>query len=144
MNITINKEADTHLAPPPALELGTIATIRMRGHSRTNGEEYFAPAIVLNQHWKEDGTGGETIEVLIWDSTAGTHYNAAYPVRELSSRGEGGERELYEVRSNIGAILFSPQTLSTALGDIEELRGRVHRVESGANTKAVSESVKKS
>ena len=109
------------LAPPPRYPTGSIVTIRMRGHSRTDGQEYFAPSVVLAQHWPS----GETIEVLVWDATAGTHYNAAYQVRELSTRGEGGERETYEVRSNVGQVLFDPDAFAASLGDIEDLRGRI-------------------
>jgi hypothetical protein len=97
------------LAPPRQLEIGTILTLRMRGHSRTNGEDYYAPAVVLKQH----RPNGE-IEVMIWDSTAGTHYNAAYPIRDISSRGEGAGRELYE-ESNIGQVLFSPVRFAEAM-----------------------------
>ena len=98
------------LAPPWQFEIGTILTLRMRGHSRTNGEDYYAPAVVLKQHQPN----GE-IEVMIWDSTAGTHYNAAYPIRDISSRGEGVERELHE-ESNIGQVLFSPMRFAEAVG----------------------------
>src|SRR5580704_7417406 len=92
------------LAPPVTYEPGTILTVRMRGHSRSPvpGYEYFAPAVVLEQFMPN----GE-ISVLIWDSSAGTHYNPSYPVRELDVRGSGPERELYELQSNVGQVLFS-------------------------------------
>lgn len=93
---------------PPAYETGTILTIRMRGHSRSPvpGQDYFAPAVVLEQ-FQPDGE----ISCLVWDSSAGTHYNASYPVRDIGVRGEGREREMYEMQSNIGEVLFSPQRM---------------------------------
>src|SRR5580658_3630749 len=80
------------LAEPRRFEPGTILTLRMRGHSRSpvSGQDYFAPAVVLDQFLP----GGE-ISVLIWDSSAGTHYNASYAIRELGVRGSGNEREMY-------------------------------------------------
>ena len=82
-------EKEVYVLPEPQqLPQGSIVTLRMRGHSRTNGQEYYAPAVVLAQYANITGD----IEVLIWDSTAGTHYNAAYPVRDLSTRGDGAER----------------------------------------------------
>ncbi len=109
------------LPPPLHLEIGSIVTLRMRGHSRTGGLEYFAPAVVLNQH----SPNGE-IEALVWDSTAGTHYNPNYPIRELSNRERMDEHgpytEIYELSSNIGAVLFSPDAFSRMAGDIELLQ----------------------
>lgn len=105
------------LAPPLRLETGCIVLLRMRGHTQTEGREYFAPAVVLNQHQPH----GE-IEVLIWDSTAGTHYNPAYAIRDLSSRGEGDRRELYEVQSNIGGVLFSPNDFMNIRMDLDIIR----------------------
>lgn len=120
------------LAPPQRLEQGSIVTLRMRGHQRTAGQEYFAAAVVLDQHMPN----GE-IEVLIWDPTAGTHYNNSYPIREVSSRGEGPEREMYEVQSNIGTILFSPEAfaqqglrIGALLDMVETLNDRVYKLES--------------
>ena len=107
------------LAPPRQLEIGTILTLRMRGHSRTNGEDYYAPAVVLKQH----RPNGE-IEVMIWDSTAGTHYNAAYPIRDISSRGEGAGRELYE-ESNIGQVLFSPVRFAEAMDLVLDMQQEI-------------------
>ena len=94
------------LEAPREFEPGTILTLRMRGHSRSPvaGQEYFAPAVVLEQF----APGGE-ISVLVWDSSAGTHYNASYPIRDVSSRGTGSEREMYVVQDNIGEVLFSPR-----------------------------------
>lgn len=101
---------DRELAPPQQLSIGSIVTLRMRGHTRTNGLEYFAPAVVLAQHTTPDGEIAETIEALVWDPTAGTHYNPAYQVRELSTRpSPRGGVEMYEVQSNIQSILFSPE-----------------------------------
>jgi len=112
------------LEPPQQLEVGSIVTLRMRGHTRTQGLEYFAPAVVLNQH----SPNGE-IEVLIWDSTAGTHYNPAYPIRDLSSRGEGPERELYVVQSNIGKVLFSPDAFALMNVVTENIMDRLAALE---------------
>ena len=100
------------LDPPRRFEPGTILTLRMRGHSRSPvaGQDYFAPAVVLDQFMP----GGE-LSVLIWDSSAGTHYNASYAVRELSSRGEGNQREMYELTSNVGEVLFSPEAFASAV-----------------------------
>lgn len=91
---------------PTRYPVGSIVTLRMPGHTRTAGQEYYAPAVVLNQ-FDPDGQ----IEVLIWDSTAGTHYNPSFPIRELSVRGEGSEREMYESRSNVGEVLFDPEQM---------------------------------
>lgn len=108
------------LAPPQQYEVGTLLMLRMRGHSRTDGQEYFAPAVVLHQHMPN----GE-IEVMIWDSTAGTHYNPAYPVRDLSTRGEGAERELFEERSNVGQVLFSPVRFAEAMDLVLDMQAEV-------------------
>jgi hypothetical protein len=108
------------LAPPQQYEVGTLLMLRMRGHSRTDGQEYFAPAVVLRQHMPN----GE-IEVMIWDSTAGTHYNPAYPVRDLSTRGEGAERELFEERSNVGQVLFSPVRFAEAMDLVLDMQAEV-------------------
>jgi len=131
------------LAPPMRLETGSIVTIKMRGHTRSpGGLEYYALAVVLNQYQNDTGD----LEVLVWDSTAGTHYNPAYPVRELSSRGEGPMREVYESASNIGQVLFSPDqfrqmafemdTLQTEMEQkhrmITELITRVGKLEAGS------------
>src|SRR5579864_1886035 len=108
------------LAPPPRLETGSIVTLRIRGHTRTQGLEYYAPAVVLNQFIPN----GE-IEVLIWDSTAGTHYNPSYAIRDLSTRGDGVEREVYEVQSNIGQVLFSPEQFQALLLGFEAMDARM-------------------
>lgn len=87
------------------LETGAIVTLRMRGHTHSpGGLEYFAPAVVLAQYNDPYGS----IDALVWDSTAGTHMATGYHVRELGARGDGGEREMYELQSNIGEVLFSP------------------------------------
>lgn len=124
------------LAPPMQLEQGSIVTLRMRGHTRTAGLEYFAPAVVLNQHMPN----GE-IEVLIWDSTAGTHYNPAYQIRDVSSRGDGPERELYEVQSNVGKVLFSPDAFAMMNVVLENMMDRLISLETalGSPTDAVRE-----
>ncbi|SRR6266478_2743127 len=122
------------LAPPPlALEVGSIVTLRMRGHTRTQGLEYFSPAVVLHQH----SPGGE-LEVLIWDPTAGTHYNSNYPIRELANRDVEVKvllnpadpslgvtcqtvRQQYESQSNIGQVLFSPLAFQNVLAEVDIL-----------------------
>src|SRR5437762_12146830 len=85
------------LPPPQRLAVGTILTLKMRGHSRTSGQDYYAPAIVLAQH-----TPNGEIEVLVWDSSAGAHFNHSYPIREVGVRGDGNEREMYVAADNIG------------------------------------------
>lgn len=117
----------------PRFEQGTILTVRMRGHSRTNGQEYFAPAIVLSQF----EPGGE-LEIIIFDASSGTAYNHAFAPRDVSSRQNPatGETEMYEVQSNIGTVLFSPGQLEDAglmiaeLGrDVAELSKRLKYLE---------------
>ena len=114
--------------PPLLLSTGCIVTLRMRGHTRTNGQEYFAPAVVLNQYDDQFGS----IEALVWDYTAGTHYQSSYAIRELSSRGHGVEQEVYESRSNIGAVLFSPDEFARIGQSVEmleiEIRNLLARV----------------
>jgi len=110
--------------PPRLLPIGTILTIRMQGHTRTNGVEYFAPAIVLYQY--DDMFG--SIEAIVFDASAGTHYQHAYHIRDVSTRGI--DNELYELRSNIGDILFAPD-------DFARLADRVSRLESAAVAAAV-------
>jgi hypothetical protein len=101
-----------HVLPPPIhLPVGSIVLLRMRGHARSAGLDYFAPAVVLEQHPVRDTNEGGELEVLIWDSSAGTHYNPCYPVRELETRGEGGERWLVEKQSNIDRVLFDPDNI---------------------------------
>lgn len=108
-NVSQGREAamskPMELPAPRRFEPGTILTLRMRGHSRSPvaGQDYFAPAVVLEQFMPQ----GE-ISVLIWDSSAGTHYNASYAIRELGARGAGAEREMYVLADNIGEVLFSP------------------------------------
>ena len=119
---------ERHVKPlPPAmrLEVGSIVTLRMRGHSRTNGQEYYAPAVVLNQYPDDLGT----IEALVWDSSAGTHYNGSYPTRELGIRGDGPDRETFELQSNIGQVLFSPDQFALVILQVDELQARVARIE---------------
>ena len=108
--------------PPRRFEPGTILTLRMRGHSRSPvaGQDYFAPAVVLDQF----RPGGE-ISVLIWDSSAGTHYNASYAIRELGVRGEGNQREMYELQSNVGEVLFSPEAFASAVASVGQLHEAV-------------------
>ena len=109
--------------PPRRFEPGTILTLRMRGHSRSPvaGQDYFAPAVVLDQFMP----GGE-ISVLIWDSSAGTHYNGAYAIRELGVRGQGAEREMYELQSNVGEVLFSPEAFAAAVASTGQLHEAVY------------------
>ena len=104
------------LPPPIQLSIGSIVMLRMTGHSRTAGQEYFAPAVVLNQYQPH----GE-LEVLVWDSTAGAHFNPNYPVRDLESYGEGNERHLREKRSNIQAVLFAPERFASMSDDMDRI-----------------------
>jgi hypothetical protein len=117
------KAAESHtagLAPPIRLETGSIVSLRMRGHSRTGGLDYYAPAVVLNQHQPN----GE-LEVLVWDSTAGAHFNPNYPVRDLGTRGDGSEREMYVLQENVQQVLFSPELFAETIGKLDELYHRV-------------------
>lgn len=111
------------LPPYTRLPTGSIVTLRMAGHSRTEGQEYYAPAIVLAQYAPEG-----QIAVFILDTTAGSHYNPSYPIRDISSRGTGGERELYVLRENIGQILFDPEKTDQAIEHINALSGYVHQL----------------
>src|SRR5580698_2356985 len=114
------------LDPPRRFEPGTILTLRMRGHSRSPvaGQDYFAPAVVLDQFMP----GGE-ISVLIWDSSAGTHYNGSYAIRELGVRGQGSEREMYELQSNVGEVLFSPEAFAAAVASTGLLHEAVYVID---------------
>jgi hypothetical protein len=114
------------LPPPQHYAVGSIVTLRMRGHTRTQGQEYYAPAVVLDQHPATSQGGGE-IEVIVWDSTAGTHYNPSYAVREVSSRpGLGGVgTELFELQSNIGEVLFSPETFAQMCSGLAEAQAQI-------------------
>lgn len=102
------------LLPPMQLDQGSMITVKMRGHSRTGGLDYYALALVLSQSpVRPDNQGGE-LEIFVLDPTAGSHYSSNYPVREISSRpsADGGV-ELYERASNIGQILYLPQYAGT-------------------------------
>lgn len=123
--VDLSQPKERKLGPPPVLAVGTILTIRMQGHSRTNGQEYFAPAIVLDQFDDQQGS----IEALVFDATAGTHYQHSYPIRDLSTRGDGNEREVYELRSNIGNILFRPDEFLRVSHLLSDLVDRVARLE---------------
>lgn len=128
----IQENTSVTLPPPTTLEVGTILTLRMRGHSRTGGADYFAPAVVLEQFQPR----GE-ITCLIWDSTSGNAFQHAYPIREVASMdrlvddGNGGhvqKRIEYEAQSNIGQILFSPRQFENLATDLETLMQFVHRL----------------
>lgn len=106
------------LRSPLRLALGTILTLRMRGHSRTNGQEYFAPAIVLQQFQP----GGE-IAAIIMDDTSGVSINPCYAIRDLTTVGDGGQRRLVELQSNIGEILFDPNQQRDLFFSVSELQG---------------------
>jgi hypothetical protein len=105
------------LPPPMMLAVGTIVTLKMRGHTRSpNQQDYYAPAIVLAQYFPH----GE-IDALVWDSSAGAHFASGYAIRELGVRGDGNEREMFEIGSNIGEILFSPEEFKQMSSSFEEL-----------------------
>lgn len=127
INITSETIRPKALSSPTVYPVGSIVTLRMRGHSRTDGIDYYSPAIVLRQH---ETNHNETIEALVFDSSAGTHFAGAYPIRELGTRGYGGEREMYEVASNVGEVLFSPDDFKhlVALGaHLRATVGGMHR-----------------
>jgi hypothetical protein len=46
-------------------------------------------------------------------------------VRDLSSRGEGAERELFEERSNVGQVLFSPVRFAEAMDLVLDMQAEV-------------------
>lgn len=108
------------LEPPLRLLAGSIVMIKMRGHTKTNGLDYYAPAMVLNQYMPEGN-----IEVIVWDASAGTHYNPNYPIRELGVRGDGNEREIYEISSHVQAVLFSPDEQMNMRIEIERMRAEI-------------------
>jgi hypothetical protein len=93
------------LADHAVYEAGSIVTVRLPGHSRSpNGAEYWSTAFVLAQY-EPDGQ----IAIMVLDPFAGMHFDPAFSVRDIGSRGDGtNEREMYEVRSNVGDVLFSP------------------------------------
>jgi hypothetical protein len=110
----------TALGPYLRLPVGSIVLIKMRGHVRTHGLDYFAPAVVLNQY-DPDGQ----IECIVWDASAGTHYNPNYAIREVGVRGEGNERQMYEIGSNVQAVLFSPDEQSYMRLELDEMRQQI-------------------
>jgi hypothetical protein len=100
-----NAVAPVALKPPIHLETGAIVTLRMPGHSRTGGQEYFAPAVVLQQYYPEG-----QIDALVWDASAGAHFAHGFAVRDVGVRTlEAGVNEFYEIKPNIGDVLFSPE-----------------------------------
>ena len=103
-------------------EPGTILMYRMPGHSRSPvpGAEYFAPALVLEQF---DVPTGD-LRLIVWDSSAGNP-TGVFHARELSTRGEGNEREQYVSQENVGEVLFSPHRLAETMKLIFELRDAV-------------------
>jgi hypothetical protein len=121
------------LPPPIHLEPGSIVMLRMRGHTRTAGLEYFSPGVVINQ-FEPHGQ----IEVLIWDSTAGTHYNGAYEVRELGVRGDGADREMYVVQENIQSVLFSPERFASMAELVHDFDVRLKRLEESMKSRPES------
>jgi hypothetical protein len=104
------------LPPPMRLPIGSIVTLRMRGHSRTAG---------ANQY---DNPTGD-IEVIVWDATAGTHYNPSFAIRELTTVTVNGENVTRESQSNIGQVLFEPGAHAFLFDEISVLRRRVHSLE---------------
>ena len=120
-----NPDAIDPLPAPEQYEPGTILTVRMRGHSRSpGGLDYFAPAVVLDQ-FDPDGQ----ISILVWDSSAGTHYHASYPIREIANRGDGPKRQPYVTQSNIGKVLFSPAKFEDLTVAIDVILHRLSRIE---------------
>jgi len=111
------------LPPPPHYPTGSIILIRRRGHSRTAGQEYFAPAIVLQQ-FEPDGQ----VEVLIFDASSGVCFDSSYNVREVSSRGEGQTREMYVSQENVQSVLFDPIEFNLALSRQRHLSNEIQKL----------------
>lgn len=127
------------LAPFMRLETGSLVTIRMRGHTHSpGGLEYFAPAVVLAQYNDDYGS----IDCLVWDSSAGNAYVHGYHVRELGVRGEGSEREMYELQSNIGQVLFSPDQLANVISRIDQLEYDMLSMLTAVSKMQIAESAK--
>ena len=122
----VQTQAATALPGFMRLETGSLVTIRMRGHTHSpGGLEYFAPAVVLAQYNDDYGS----VDCLVWDSSAGNAYVHGYHVRELGVRGEGSERGMYELQSNIGQVLFSPNEFATMIGSLQDFELRLMRLE---------------
>ena len=125
--LTHETESVYNVEPYPVLEVGTMITLRMRGHSRTDGKEYFASAIVLQQYERD----GE-IDAIIFDQTSGVSIVNANPIREVGARpgrAGGPMNEHYVVQSNIGAIIFNPRELSDMARELLTLSIRVRELE---------------
>jgi len=122
------------LVPPRKYAVGTILTLRMAGHLRSPvpGQEYWAPAVVLEQYMPN----GE-ISALVWDASAGSHYVASYPVRDVDARPviqnglATGATELYEKRSNVGDVLFAPDEFASVKDAVDTLTLAYSRLKSG-------------
>ena len=109
------------LPPPLQLEPGSIVKIRMAAHVRSPGmAEYFSPAVVLAQYDDQWGS----IDALVWDSSAGTHFANGYHIRELGPRIENGRPtgDMVETSSNIGDVLFSPDVFARMQLTLDELQ----------------------
>jgi hypothetical protein len=92
----------------------------MAAHVRSPGmSEYFSPAVVLAQY--DDDWG--SIDALVWDSSAGTHFANGYHTRELAADMQNGRPTggMVETRSNIGRVLFSPDVFASMQQTLEEL-----------------------
>ena len=98
----------------------------MPGHSRTGGQEYFAPAVVLQQY----EPNGE-IDALVWDASAGNAFVHGYAIRDLGSRDtmvtdKDGNlvpgRTQYVIQSNIGQVLFSPAAMLGVEDDLFNIK----------------------
>jgi hypothetical protein len=99
---------------PQQLETGTLILLRMAAHSRSpNQQEYFAPAVVLQQY----EPNGE-IDALVWDASAGNAFVHGYAIRDLGTRDTQQGREQYVIQSNIGQVLFSPAAMLDLEADV--------------------------
>jgi hypothetical protein len=110
-------EQTDSLKPYMRLSPGSLVTIRMRGHSRTQGQEYFAPAFVLNQYHPN----GE-IDAVVFDTTSSVSFANAYPIRDLTVSGDGPSRRMTELQSNIGEVLFEPSHFRDQQYAVSELQ----------------------
>jgi hypothetical protein len=115
----------TGLPAPRTFEPGTIITVRRPGHSRSPvpGQDYYAPALVLEQYMPN----GE-LACFIFDYTSGVQYSGSYQIREISARGDGAAREMYETQSNIGTVLFDPHAIDHLYDSVSLLIQRIHQV----------------
>jgi hypothetical protein len=107
------------LPPVPRYEVGTILTLWMRGHSRTNGVDYYTPAMVLEQY--NDGS----IDALVFDTTSGVSFSHAYRVREESVDNNQTPSVPFVSKDNVGAVLFDPCQMTDFMNDLAMLKNLI-------------------